>query len=229
MKKFIRILTVLMLTVVALTFTGCKQKKQYETKEVYLIANTPIVATEKEGCTFVGYYQLEESSKRAILYREGSIAPAGKYELIYVENSKKDITGKYSFPAMVEDGLTFAGWYSTEELKQGTRVTTNASTEAKVLYARFITFGDAALVTLVCIIIVFLMLALLCGIVTLLKFVAPKEKPVQQQASATKAEKALTMEDIKDDDMMAAALVATIDYHEETGENVRVVSIKEIK
>ena len=37
------------------------------------------------------------------------------------------------------------------------------------------------------------------------------------------------MEDIKDDDMMAAALVATIDYHEETGENVRVVSIKEIK
>ena len=213
MKKFIRILTVLMLAVVALTFTGCKQKKQYETKEVYLIANTPIVATEKEGCTFVGYYQLEESSKRAILYREGSIAPAGKY----------------SFPAMVEDGLTFAGWYSTEELKQGTRVTTNASTEANVLYARFITFGDAALVTLVCIIIVFSMLALLCGIVTLLKFVAPKEKPVQQQASATKAEKALTMEDIKDDDMMAAALVATIDYHEETGENVRVVSIKEIK
>ena len=82
------------------------KKKQNETKEVYLIANTPIVATEKEGCTFVGYYQLEESSKRAILYREGSIAPAGKYELIYVENSKKDITGKYSFPAMVEDGLT---------------------------------------------------------------------------------------------------------------------------
>ena len=37
MKKFIRILTVLMLAVVALTFTGCKQKKQYETKEVYLI------------------------------------------------------------------------------------------------------------------------------------------------------------------------------------------------
>ena len=84
-------------------------------------------------------------------------------------------------------------------------------------------------VTLSGLIIVFSMLALLCGIVTLLKFVAPKEKPVQQQASATKAEKALTMEDIKDDDMMAAALVATIDYHEETGENVRVVSIKEIK
>ena len=101
MKKFIRILTVLMLAVVALTFTGCKQKKQYETKEVYLIANTPIVATEKEGCTFVGYYQLEESSKRAILYREGSIAPAGKYELIYVENSKKDITGKYSFLSLI--------------------------------------------------------------------------------------------------------------------------------
>lgn len=228
MKRFIKILTVIMLAVVALTFTGCKQKKQYDVKEVTVLVDTPVVSVAKEGYTFVGLYRLDKDAKKATLYREGSVAPAGDYEVIYVENSKKDITGKYSFPSLVEDGLTFAGWYSTEELKQGTRVTTTASTEAKVIYARFITFGDAALVTLVCIIIVFLMLALLWGIVTLLKFVAPKEKPVQQPV-VSKNEKALTMEDIKDDDMMAAALVATIDYHEETGENVRVVSIKEIK
>lgn len=228
MKRFIKILTVIMLAVVALTFTGCKQKKQYDVKEVTVLVDTPVVGIAKEGYTFVGLYRLDKDAKKATLYREGSVAPAGDYEVIYVENSKKDITGKYSFPSIVEDGLTFAGWYSTEELKQGSRVTTTASTEAKVIYARFITFGDAALVTLVCMLIVFLMLALLWGIVALLKFVAPKEKPVQQPV-VSKNEKALTMEDIKDDDMMAAALVATIDYHEETGENVRVVSIKEIK
>jgi hypothetical protein len=38
----------------------------------------------------------------------------------------------------------------------------------------------------------------------------------------------LKLEDIKDDDMMAAALVATIDYYEETKQDVRVVSIKQI-
>ena len=41
--------------------------------------------------------------------------------------------------------------------------------------------------------------------------------------------KAISLADIKDEEMMAAALVATIDYHEETKEDVRVVSIKEIK
>ena len=145
MKKFIRILTVLMLVVVALTFTGCKQKKQYDVKEVNVLVDTPVVGVAKEGYTFVGLYKLDKDAKKATLYREGSVAPAGNYEVIYVENSKKDITGKYSFPSIVEDGLTFAGWYSTEELKQGSRVTTTASTEAKVIYARFITFGDAEL------------------------------------------------------------------------------------
>mgnify|MGYP003291215999 CR=1 FL=1 len=37
------------------------------------------------------------------------------------------------------------------------------------------------------------------------------------------------IKDIKDEEMMAAALVATIDYHNETKKDVRVVSIKEIK
>lgn len=228
MKRFIRILTVLILAVAAVTFTGCSQKKQYTLETVEFSVDSTVDSIDKEGYTFVGLYQLDKKSKKATLYREGSTAPAGSYQIIYIEKSKVDLNGKYSFPALVENGLTFAGWYSTENLKQGTRVTTTDTTTENIIYARFITFGDASLVTLVCIIIVFLMLALLWGIVALLKYIAPKEKQAQQPDVA-KDEKALTIEDIKDDDMMAAALVATIDYHEETGENVRVVSIKEIK
>ena len=55
---------------------------------------------------------------------------------------------------------------------------------------------------------------------------APKAAPVKQAAAPKKA---ISLADIKDEEMMAAALVATIDYHEETKEDVRVVSIKEIK
>jgi hypothetical protein len=38
----------------------------------------------------------------------------------------------------------------------------------------------------------------------------------------------ISINDIKDDDMMAAVLVATIDYSEQTKTDVRLVSIKQI-
>jgi Na+-transporting methylmalonyl-CoA/oxaloacetate decarboxylase gamma subunit len=94
------------------------------------------------------------------------------------------------------------------------------------------TFAEAGIVAVVCMAIVFGMLALIAGIISLFKFVSPKEqaKPVvkQQAPQVQAARPALKLEDIKDEDMMAAALVATIDYHEETKEDVRVVSIKQI-
>ena len=93
-------------------------------------------------------------------------------------------------------------------------------------------FPDACLVALVCILIVFAMLALLWGVVASFKLFAPKakaevkeNKPVVVQSAP---QKAFTAADIKDDDMMVAALVASIDYREETKENVRVVSVKQI-
>ena len=96
-----------------------------------------------------------------------------------------------------------------------------------------INIAEAALVAVVCIIIVFSMLALLWGVVAMFKYVAPKEevKPAAKKAAPAPVvapQKAFTMEDIKDEDMMAAALVATIDYHNETKEDVRVVSVKQI-
>ena len=94
------------------------------------------------------------------------------------------------------------------------------------------TFADACLVALVCMAIVFAMLALLWGVVAAFKLVAPKakvevkeNKPVAVQNAL---QKAFTAADIKDEDMMVAALVASIDYREETKENVRVVSVKQI-
>ena len=94
-----------------------------------------------------------------------------------------------------------------------------------------ITIGQAALVTVVCMLIVFAMLALLWGIVALFKFIPTKKaKAVEAAPVAAQpvARPSLKMSDITDEDMMVAALVATIDYHEEIKEDVRVVSIKEI-
>ena len=94
------------------------------------------------------------------------------------------------------------------------------------------TFVDACLVALVCIAIVFAMLALLWGIVAAFKLVAPKAEATVKEnkpvAVSSAPQKAFTAADIKDEDMMVAALIASIDYQEETKENVRVVSVKQI-
>lgn len=89
---------------------------------------------------------------------------------------------------------------------------------------------QALLVAAICMGIVFLMLMLLWGIVALFKFL-PKEKVKEEKVVAPKVNNvkpSLKMEDIKDEDMMVAALVASIDYHNETKQDVKVVSIKEL-
>jgi Na+-transporting methylmalonyl-CoA/oxaloacetate decarboxylase gamma subunit len=95
-----------------------------------------------------------------------------------------------------------------------------------------VTLGDV-LFSLVAIAIVFLVLALLVIIVSLMSKInfegkkkaevaAPVAQPVAPQ-------KKFSAEDIKDEDMMVAALVATVDFIEETKKtDARVVSIKQI-
>ncbi len=93
-------------------------------------------------------------------------------------------------------------------------------------------FPEACLVALVCVLIVFSMLALLWAVVSAFKLVVPKEKAVTKETKpatvAVAPQKAFAAADIKDEDMMVAALVASIDYREETKQNVRVVSVKQI-
>lgn len=232
MKKVVKLFSLIAVLLLAFTFTGCaKEKEQYDTREL-LVDTIVLGEIVEDGYTFVGYYVQDE--KVGTLYLPGAVAPKGTYEIVTVKN-EKIADGVYSYPNMVQDGLTFAGWYATANYQNGTRVAASSTNVADhILYARYITIADAGLVALVCIIIVFSMLALLWAIVAMFKYVAPKEdtKPAAVKAApapvAVAPRKAITMEDIKDEDMMAAALVATIDYHNETGEDVRVVSIKQI-
>lgn len=203
--------------------------------------------TEKE--TFVGYYHFDEKNKTGILYLVGSIAPLDEYEVVTINTKVKvDKDGVYSFPSTGHgrDGFQFAGWYPTAEFKNGEKLTTSESLKdyykdnlkegqlpTNVIYAKYITITDSAIVSVVSIVVVFSMLALLWGIVSLFKYL-PNKKEVEKKTEPVKSpvvnapKKAITIEDIKDEDMMAAALVATIDYHNETNEDVRVVSIKQI-
>ena len=91
-------------------------------------------------------------------------------------------------------------------------------------------FGQGILDSIICIAIVFLILALICGIVSLFKYIKVEDKAPKSEVKTVSApQKKFTMDDIVDDDMMAAALVATIDYRNECKTNVRLVSIKEVK
>lgn len=182
-----------------------------------------------EGHVFVG---LLEKDERVILYTKNSSTTLNNKEVIFVQPEAGHSEGEaeVSFPKVGQDGKTFSGWYKNEECTYGNRVATVGQATG-VLYARYVTFGEGAVVTVVCILIVFTMLAILWGITSLLKIVNKKkeEEPKVETQVVEQPKQVFTMNDIKDDDMMAAALVATIEYHNETKKDVRVVSIKEIK
>jgi sodium pump decarboxylase gamma subunit len=92
-------------------------------------------------------------------------------------------------------------------------------------------FLEGVLRSIFCIAIVFLILGILMFIVWLFKFikVKPEEKEDPEPEMLPVPAKKFGLEDIKDDDMMAAALVAAIDARETTQQDVVVKSIKEIK
>ena len=95
-----------------------------------------------------------------------------------------------------------------------------------------VSFIDSLSITAICVLIVFSMLILLALVVAAFQLFnkkAPVQEVVEDVAPVQYTQpSSLKLEDIKDEDMMVAALVATIDYHEETKEDVRVVSIKQI-
>ena len=108
----------------------------------------------------------------------------------------------------------------------------------------YIGFGKACLIALVAVLIVFLVLCLIIGSIKLLQIcVAAIEKKKASKAPAVSEEKPQTVENknegvvdattIEDDDMMAAVLVATIDYAEENAKNgikkdIKLKSVKRI-
>ncbi len=231
MKKLFKLFILVITCVFVFSLTSCAKGSF---KDVELVdAAVLVVDRPVEGKTFVGYYSFNEDAKTGTLYLVGAVIPAGKYEPVYVDKA----TGDYSIPAHghQRDGYYFAGWYQSAEFVNGQRVTTLKTADSDLtIHAKYITLADAGVVALVCIAIVFLMLVLLCLIVSAFKYLPKKEEKKetvvksQPQPVVSAPQKAFTMDDIKDEDMMVAALVATIDYHNETKEDVRVVSVKQI-
>lgn len=229
MKKIYRLLTLVIAIFCTFLLTGCSQKEQFTTihnpiAEVQTIAKVleNLASNDKtKDHTIVGFYD-KKTDALHIVDLSNVLLPEGDYYIV---------TGKLEeLPSMEKKGANFSGWYPNAEFTSGTKVTSGVG--QTVLYAKYMTFGEAGIVALVCMLIVFGMLALIAGIISLFKFFQPKEqakpivKPNAPQVQAVRP--ALKLEDITDEDMMAAALVATIDYHEETKEDVRVVSIKQI-
>ena len=93
-------------------------------------------------------------------------------------------------------------------------------------------FGNGAIVCLVAIIIVFTVLLVIIAASALVsklieRFVKEEAKPVLKNNPTVRNDSIAI--DINDEDMMAAILVATIDYRNEVKEDVKVISVKEVK
>ena len=85
---------------------------------------------------------------------------------------------------------------------------------------------EGLLIAVVAILMVFFILFVIILCVNLLSVFC---KNIKDEKPAVKGKQSVSkMTDIKDEDMMVAALIATIDYSNETGKDVRLVSIKQI-
>lgn len=71
------------------------------------------------------------------------------------------------------------------------------------------------------------MLGFVAIAISLLKYFVIEKKIIHQDTTETNKQP-ISLSDIKDDDMMVAALVASIDYYNEIKKDVRIMSIKEI-
>ena len=107
-----------------------------------------------------------------------------------------------------------------------------------------INFGQACIIALIAIIIVFVVLCLIIGSIKIQelcvrKFSKKKEAPVESESIApvatalAPAAPITDSKNIEDDDMMAAVLVATIDYAEENAKkgikkDIKLKSVKKI-
>ncbi len=97
--------------------------------------------------------------------------------------------------------------------------------------------GTGALYSIVSILMVFAILLIIIGVTTLvfkLTGLFEMKKQVEEAAKENKVAPTPVASEvkevtIKDDDMMAAVLVATIDYRNEVKKDVRLVSVKEVK
>ena len=93
--------------------------------------------------------------------------------------------------------------------------------------------GDGALYSLICVLVVFSVLAIIIlasyGSSKLVDYLQAKNTNEVKNETPVQPTKEVKNTSITDDDMMAAVLVATIDYRNEVKKDVRLVSVKEVK
>ena len=94
-------------------------------------------------------------------------------------------------------------------------------------------FVTGGVVVLVSILMVFVILLVILGLTEIVgkllnKSAVETAEPVKEEASAV-ASNAYTPLDENDEDAMVAALVASVDYREQTHMNIKVLSVKEVK
>jgi Na+-transporting methylmalonyl-CoA/oxaloacetate decarboxylase gamma subunit len=93
-------------------------------------------------------------------------------------------------------------------------------------------FGEGAIVCLTAILIVFSVLLIIIGASSLISLIinkfSKKENKVATVTNNPSESKSLSI-NVEDEDMMAAILVATIDYRNEIKKDVKVISIREVK
>ncbi len=89
------------------------------------------------------------------------------------------------------------------------------------------TLSEGIFISIFSVFIVFLLLTIIALAITSLKYIHTNSKPVISP-QAKKFMKPFELSDIKDEDMMVAGLIASIDYYEQTKTNVRIKYIKEI-
>ena len=90
-----------------------------------------------------------------------------------------------------------------------------------------INIGDGLFISLIAIVLVFVILYVIVLIVDLLHVIFKNKKDVfvEEQHKVQVSKKS---NEIKDEDMMVAALIATIEFNQETKEDAKLVSIKQI-
>lgn len=92
-------------------------------------------------------------------------------------------------------------------------------------------FGEALIITLVAMLLVFGILLILYGLISLLKNIKFDKQTILESNQVIESNQ-LTKESVDlddmDEDMKVAAIVATMDYKAETNEDAKVVSIKKI-
>lgn len=91
--------------------------------------------------------------------------------------------------------------------------------------------GYALGIALICMLIVFAILVIIWGSVSLLKYVriGHDENKNEHDDHQDEEQNEPVKPEIKDEKMLAAVLAATIDYTNETKKDVKLVSVKELK